>query len=118
MDENKDIEENKDETQMLADLKNEQASTETTQEENTGFILGGLLCKQDDDPEKKDPKKDKAAKSKEKEDFIEPYKRSYPKEKLFYVTSDKQVFLKKDHQFAKLHQKSLKGGEVEIIEID
>ena len=44
--------------------------------------------------------------------LIAAYKKSYPKEKTFHVTSDKQVFLSKDLDMAKLHQKSVsvEGG--------
>ena len=43
--------------------------------------------------------------------FIAPYKKAYPKEKAFHVTSDKQVFLEKDRGLAMLHQRSLGNGE-------
>jgi hypothetical protein len=37
--------------------------------------------------------------------FIAPYRKAYPKEKQFHITSDKQVFLGKDLHYAKMHQK-------------
>lgn len=43
--------------------------------------------------------------------FIEPYIKAYPKEKLFYVASDNQVFLEKDYSLAVLHQASLKNEQ-------
>lgn len=50
--------------------------------------------------------------------FIAPYKKAYPEEKAFHVTSDRQVFLEKDRGLAVLHQKSLKNGEkVQTIKV-
>lgn len=62
----------------------------------------------------------KAAKAKEEKDaaFIVPYAKAYPKEKAFYVTSDKQVFLEKDRGLAVMHQNSLGNGEkVQTIKV-
>ena len=67
--------------------------------------------------EEKDPQNTQTSKVEKKPHFIDAYKKAYPKEKLFYVTSDKQVFLVKDKHLAKFHQKGLKGGEVETIEV-
>jgi hypothetical protein len=39
--------------------------------------------------------------------FIALYRKSYPKENVFHVTSDWQVFLGHDLQYAKTHQKQV-----------
>jgi hypothetical protein len=46
---------------------------------------------------------------------MEEYFKVYPKEDTFYRTSDGQVFLKADKQWAVDHQKHI-GGELETIE--
>lgn len=44
--------------------------------------------------------------------------KAYPKETAFHVTSDKQVFLGKDLNLARFHQRSLKTeGEVQTIKV-
>ncbi len=43
--------------------------------------------------------------------ILEPYIKAYPKERTFHITTDKQVFLEKDLNLARLHQRSLKNGE-------
>lgn len=59
-----------------------------------------------------------AAKCKEQSDFITPYAKAYPKEKAFYVTSDKQVFFEKDRNLAVMHQNSLASEEkVQTIKV-
>lgn len=45
-------------------------------------------------------------------DFMKGYIKAYPKERVFHVTTDKQVFLGKDYSLAKAHQKSLGKGEI------
>jgi DsbC/DsbD-like thiol-disulfide interchange protein len=59
------------------------------------------------DAESKKAAKGEAAAMKE---FIEPYRRAYPNNKKFFITSDKQVFLEAHEQFAKDHQKTLEAG--------
>ncbi|MCB6971828.1 MULTISPECIES: hypothetical protein [Butyricimonas] len=54
--------------------------------------------------------KEKETKTKE-EILIEQYAKAYPKEKLFHVTSDMQVFLAKDKNLAELHQRGLENEE-------
>ena len=50
--------------------------------------------------------------------FLEPYLKAYPGERTFHVTSDKQVFLEKDFNLARFHQKGLKNGEkVQTIKV-
>ena len=50
--------------------------------------------------------------------FLESYMKAYPKETAFHVTSDKQVFLGKDLNLARFHQRSLKTeGEVQTIKV-
>lgn len=49
--------------------------------------------------------------------FLEGYIKSYPDEKAFHVTSDRQVFLDKDYNLAKLHQNSLGKGELKTYNI-
>lgn len=50
--------------------------------------------------------------------FLESYVKAYPKETVFHVTSDKQVFLEKDLNLARFHQRSLKTeGEVQTIKV-
>ncbi len=46
------------------------------------------------------------------------YLKLYPKNKTFYITSDKQVFLEGSKGLAELHQRSQKGGKVSTITID
>ena len=54
--------------------------------------------------------KEKKTKTRE-EILIEQYAKVYPKEKLFHVTSDMQVFLAKDKNLAELHQRGLANEE-------
>ena len=50
--------------------------------------------------------------------YLVPYVKAYPKERTFHVTTDKQVFLEKDLNLARLHQNSLKNGEkVQTIKV-
>ena len=49
--------------------------------------------------------------------FLKSYTKSYPAEKVFHVTSDKQVFLDKDYSLAKAHQNSLGKGEITTYNI-
>lgn len=53
----------------------------------------------------------------EAEKLVEKYHKSYPSNKVFYVTSDNQVFLSADHNMAVLHQKTLKDGELETVKL-
>lgn len=50
-------------------------------------------------------------------DFLQGYIKSYPGEKAFHVTSDRQVFLDKDYNLAKLHQNSLGKGELKTYNL-
>lgn len=72
------------------------------------------------DADKPEPQK-KTEKSKATRDippFLESYMKAYPKETAFHVTSDKQVFLEKDLNLARFHQRSLKTeGEVQTIKV-
>ena len=72
------------------------------------------------DADKPEPQK-KPEKSKTTRDipsFLKSYMRAYPKETAFHVTSDKQVFLEKDLNLARFHQRSLKTeGEVQTIKV-
>lgn len=53
-----------------------------------------------------------------KEELVEAYKRAYPKEKAFLVTSDGQVFLERNRSLATLHQRGLGNEEkVQIIKV-
>jgi hypothetical protein len=62
-----------------------------------------------------DPESGKAAKS--EPDFMDHYRKAYPKEQCFHVTSDKQVFLSRDLSLAKRHQKTIdERQEVKTIE--
>ena len=49
--------------------------------------------------------------------FLDGYVKAYPKEKVFHVTADKQVFLDKDYHFAKAHQNGLGKGEITTYNI-
>ena len=60
-----------------------------------------------DQPEKIEGKKGKA----KVELLVERYAKAYPREKVFHVTSDMQVFLSRDKNLAELHQKSLEKDE-------
>jgi len=59
----------------------------------------------------------KAATTKSEPDFMDHYRKAYPKEKCFHVTSDKQVFLSCDLSLAKRHQKTVdETKDVKTIE--
>lgn len=59
-----------------------------------------------------------AEKSKEQQEFIDPYIKAYPKERVFHVTSDRQVFLERDRSLAVLHQNTLGNeGKVQTIKV-
>ncbi len=52
-----------------------------------------------------------------REKMMAYYRKAYPKEKCFHVTSDNQVFLSGNEALARRHQKSVNPGkEVETIE--
>ena len=56
--------------------------------------------------------KNKTGKTKTRiEILVEKYAKAYPREKVFHVTSDMQVFLSKDKNLAELHQRSLDKEE-------
>lgn len=71
--------------------------------------------------ESKPAKQEKAEKSKSDTGipaFLESYRKAYPKEKAFHVTTDNQVFLEKDLSLARLHQRGLKNeGKVQTIKV-
>lgn len=71
-------------------------------------------------PETKTPpvaESNKAAMTKSEPDFMNHYRKAYPKEKCFHVTSDNQVFLSVDESLAKRHQKTVdKTKEVKTIQ--
>ncbi len=46
------------------------------------------------------------------------YKKLYPDNKTFHITSDKQVFLEKNKGDAESHQRSLKEGKVTTVKVD
>ena len=60
-----------------------------------------------DQPEEIEGKKGKT----KVELLVERYAKAYPREKVFHVTSDMQVFLARDKNLAELHQKSLEKDE-------
>jgi len=60
-----------------------------------------------DQPEEIEGKKGKT----KVELLVERYAKAYPREKVFHVTSDMQVFLSCDKNLAELHQKSLEKDE-------
>lgn len=66
-----------------------------------------------------EPAKAKAKLSKKQQlpDFMAAYVKSYPGEKVFHVTSDRQVFLDKDYHLAKMHQRSLGKGEIKTYNV-
>lgn len=51
------------------------------------------------------------------DETMEQYKRDYPGEKKFYISTDGQVFLEKSHSDAKAHQAFLKEGS-ELLEYE
>jgi hypothetical protein len=55
---------------------------------------------------------------KREEVSMDVYFKNYPENKVFYRTSDGQVFLEKHEHLAKNHQRRLKGGSVETIKRD
>ena len=56
-------------------------------------------------PVNQEPKKEEPA-------FLEQYRKCYPTNKKFYVTSDKLVFLESDFKKAAAHQATLGSGEL------
>lgn len=58
------------------------------------------------------------AERKAKRDFLKQYIEHYPDNKVFHVTSDNMVFLEKDLNLARLHQRSLETGSVTSININ
>lgn len=63
------------------------------------------------------PKKPSKPKKKSFPDFLTGHINRYPAEKVFHVTSDRQVFLDKDYHLAKLHQRNLGKGEIKSYNI-
>lgn len=59
----------------------------------------------------------KTAKGYSRPAFLAQYIKAYPGERVFHVTSDKQVFFGKDYHLAKLHQNGLGKGQVKTYEI-
>lgn len=49
--------------------------------------------------------------------FLGPYRKAYPKCRVFHVTSDRMVFLDGNLNMAKVHQRSIGDGEVETYKI-
>lgn len=53
------------------------------------------------------------------EDLMDRYKERYPDNKVFYISSDNQVFLQVNKQDAIIHQKSLdQDKDIQVIEND
>ena len=59
----------------------------------------------------------KAESPKRVPEFLEPYLRRYSGEKVFHVTSDRQVFRGKNYHLARLHQAGLGQGELKTYNI-
>lgn len=55
--------------------------------------------------------------TKEHETLLAQYIERYPSNKTFHITSDKQVFLADALNFAQAHQRTLKNGELQTINI-
>jgi len=67
-------------------------------------------------PDEQNPDQEKGKKTDKQSALIASYKKGYPKEKAFHVTSDYQVFLEKDLAMAKIHQKTVDANkEVQTI---
>lgn len=49
------------------------------------------------------------------EKLLTDYRKRYPDNKVFHVTSDMQVFLESDRNMAVLHQSTLKSGELTTV---
>ena len=81
-------------------------TTETSPAPSTG--LSPATAKEPE-AEKKDDAMTKLARE---------YKKLYPGNKTFHITSDKQVFLEGSKGLADLHQRGLKGGTVTSITIN
>ncbi len=65
------------------------------------------------------PKKPKnKPKANEFEAIAQRYAKSYPKNKVFYITSDRQVFLSDNKCLAEMHQRTIGTGEMVTIKID
>ena len=53
------------------------------------------------------------------EDLMDRYKERYPDNKIFYVSSDNQVFLQTNKQDAIIHQKSIdQDKQIQVVEND
>jgi len=72
----------------------------------------------DKNPDVQNPEQDKQGKQADTKlsTLIASYKKSYPDEKTFHVTSDNQVFLGKDLALAKMHQRKADANkEVQTV---
>lgn len=59
-----------------------------------------------------------ASKDSKLDALIASYRKAYPREKTFHVTSDYQVFLKTDAALAKMHQRSVdKEKSIQTINV-
>lgn len=59
----------------------------------------------------------KASKNDPFEALAKKYAKLYPDNKVFHITEDKQVFLEDHERDARMHQRSLKTGEVHSIKV-
>lgn len=57
-------------------------------------------------------KKEKTSIEGQEPAFLAQYRKAYPRNSKFYVTSDNMVFLETDYDLAVLHQRSCKDGEL------
>lgn len=92
-----------------ASTTKEKEETKATEKESTTKVATPAVSTPEEGVETKATEK--------KADFMDHYRKAYPKERSFHVTSDKQVFLSGDLALAKRHQKTVDASkEVETIE--
>ena len=65
----------------------------------------------------KEAKEEKEQLKKTAPGWVEPYIKAYPDNKVFYRTNDGQVFLDNARHLAENHQRSLKKGKLETLNI-
>lgn len=73
---------------------------------------------EEEEPEAKEQQKASSEEIDKNRAIAERYAKLYPNEKAFVITSDGQVFLSKNMNLAVTHQRTLKSGELETVNID
>ncbi len=84
--------------------KTQEQAPESTPEQGTGQTT----------EETSEQKQEQASKL---PDFLTPYLKAYPKNRVFHATTDRMVFLEADLDMARAHQIGLGGGEVKTYKV-